>query len=195
MINNKVTLAGTIATQFLLDHEYYNERFYQFFISVKRTSGTVDNIPVIVSERLIDTTKDLTGCYVSIVGEFRSFSLHNKTKTKLLLYVFPLKIELIDELQDINNIFITGVIRKTPVLRETPYGRIISDILLTVNREYNKCDYIPCIAWGRNAVAMSGVDIGTKVRLTGRIQSRDYDKNGTTLTAYEVSSIIIELVD
>lgn len=194
MINNKVTLAGTIATRFLLDHEYYNERFYHFFISVKRTSGTVDNIPVIVSERLIDTTKDLTGCHVSIVGEFRSFSLHNKNKTRLLLYVFPLKIELLNEPQDINNIFIQGVIRKTPVLRETPYGRVITDILLTVNREYDKCDYIPCIAWGRNAVAISGVEISTKVRLTGRIQSRDYDKNGITLTAYEVSVNLIESV-
>lgn len=192
MINNKATITGMIETQFLLDHEYYNEKFYQCLLSVKRTSGTPDTIPIIVSERLIDVTKDYTGCYASITGEFRSFNAHHEGKTSLILYIFPLSIDLVDEPNNINDILLQGVICKTPVYRETPQGRLITDVLLAVNREYNKTDYIPCIAWGRNAYYLSTLSVGTTIRVTGRVQSRKYNKNGAVNTAYEFSINLVE---
>lgn len=194
MSNNRVTVKGRIETNFMLDHDYYYERFYQLLLAIKRSSGAVDVIPVIVSERLIDVSKDLTGHYVSIVGEFRSFNYHGDSKNKLLLYIFPLKIEVISEPDNINDILIQGVLCKEPVLRETPYGRVITDVLLAVNREYNKSDYIPAIAWGRNAYFISSLHRGTVIRAAGRIQSRNYNKYGSVMTAYEISLNLVETV-
>lgn len=193
-MNNKVTVNGLIETNFMLDHDYYGERFYQFLISVKRTSGTKDVIPVIVSERLIDVTKNMTGQYVTIIGEFRSFNYHDGDKIRVLLFIFPLKIGLIDEPDNVNDILILGSICKEPTLRETPYGRVIADVLLAVNREYHKTDYIPCIAWGRNAYYISTLHTGAVIRAAGRIQSRQYNKNETVKTAYEVSINLVETV-
>lgn len=194
MINNRVTIAGVVKSKFILDHNYYSERFYQFMLGVKRTSGTVDNLPVIVSERLIDISKDMTGQYVSITGEFRSFNLHDNGKVRLLLYVFPQKIELLNKSEDINDILIQATICKEPVLRETPYGRVITDVLLAVSREYKKYDYIPAIAWGRNAIYLSNLQAGIEIRAVGRVQSRLYNKNGSVKTAYELSINLIETV-
>lgn len=194
MINNRVTIAGVVESNFILDHDYYSERFYQFMLGVKRTSGTMDSIPVIVSERLIDVSKDLTGQYVSIVGEFRSFNLHDMGKVRLLLYVFPQKIELLDEPDNQNDILIQATICKEPVIRETPYGRVITDVLLAINREYNKSDYIPAIAWGRNAIYISTLHSGSVIRATGRVQSRNYNKGGVVKTAYELSINLVETV-
>lgn len=193
-MNNRVTIAGVIVSNFTLDHNYYSERFYRFLLSIKRSSGAVDTIPVIVSERLMDVTKDMTGQYIFITGEFRSFKYHENNKTRLLLYVFPLKVDLIDEPEDINEVIIQGVICKEPVLRETPYGRVITDVLLTITRGYKKCDSIPAIAWGRNAIFLSNLTAGHEIRAVGRIQSRLYNKNGSEKTAYELSINLIEAV-
>lgn len=194
MINNKVTLDGTVETEFTLDHDIYNERFYQFILAVKRTSGTVDHLPVIVSERLIDVTQDIIGQSVFITGEFRSFNLHENGKTSLLLYVFPLKIDIIKKPNNVNDVIIMGVICKTPIYRETPQGRLITDVMLAVNRETGKSDYIPAIAWGRNAYFISTLKVGGVIRVTGRIQSRNYNKNGLIKTAYELSINLVETV-
>lgn len=194
MSNNRVTLAGIVETNFVLDHNYYGERFFQFLLTVKRTSGTVDTIPVIVSERLVDVSQDLTGHYVSIVGEFRSFNLHDNGRVKLLLYVFPLKIDLLDKPDNKNDILIQATICKEPVLRETPYGRVITDVLLAVNRGYGKSDYIPSIAWGRNAIYLSSLPNGSVIRAAGRVQSRNYNKDGKVKTAYELSINLVETV-
>lgn len=193
-MNNRVTVAGIIDSKFTLDHNYQSEHFYRFSLSVKRSSGTVDNIPVIVSERLVDVSKDMTGQYVFITGEFRSFKFHENNKARLLLYVFPLKVDLIDKPEDINEVIIQGVICKEPVLRETPYGRVITDVLLKISRGYKKWDSIPAIAWGRNAIFLSSLPVGSEIRVAGRVQSRLYDKNGITKTAYELSINLVETV-
>lgn len=194
-MTNDVKVSGKVATGFTLDHEYENEKFYRFYLHSKRTSGSIDVIPVIVSEKLIDINKNHIGVWMDVYGQFRSFNLHTGDKTKLLLYVFVSKIEYPVNCKEINSILLEGKICKIPNFRETPNGRLITDLLIGVNRNYNKSDYIPCIAWGRNAVAMSGLEIGSKVRLTGRIQSREYTKDNKINIAYEISVNMIESVD
>ena len=132
------------------------------------------------------------GKEIGIFGQFRSYNKLGDGKSKLMLTVFAK--ELIDpsEVSEINQICLTGYICKEPIYRTTPFGREICDCLIAVNRAYNKSDYIPCIAWGRNARYVKNLDIGAKVTLTGRIQSREYQKkhdenNIETKTAYEVS--------
>ena len=148
-----------------------------------------------ISERLIDVTRDYVGEYIQIYGQFRSYNRHEEKKNRLVLSVFAREISFTEEENDkikSNQIFLDGYICKNPVYRRTPLGREIADILLAVNRPYGKSDYIPCICWGRNARFASGFEVGGHVQIWGRIQSREYvkkheDESTEKRVAYEVS--------
>jgi single-stranded DNA-binding protein len=177
--NNRVVVIGKIISGFTFSHEVFGEGFYLVNISVNRLSDQVDVIPLLVSERLINVKEDFTGKTVEAVGQFRSYNRHDGMKNKLVLSVFVREIAFREEFTDYtktNQIYLDGFICKAPIYRKTPLGREIADLLVAVNRPYGKSDYIPCIAWGRNARFASGFEIGTHVRLWGRIQSREYSK-------------------
>lgn len=190
--NNRVFISGEIVSDAEFSHEVYGEGFYEMLVKVQRLSGQGDILPVTVSERLI-ADKDLkVGVTVNALGQFRSYNKLVDGKSKLMLTVFVR--ELIDEppIKNPNAIVLTGYICKPPVYRTTPFNREIADVLIAVNRSYNKSDYIPCIAWGRNARFAKNLAVGEKIAISGRIQSREYQKKITdddikTLTAYEVS--------
>lgn len=192
LMNNQVTLVGCINSDFTYDHEILGENFFRVLVTIKRDSGTNDILPVIVSERLIDVRQKCTGKYIHIEGQFRSYNKHDTDKTRVILYVFAISVELLNEADNVNDILLEGTICKPPIYRETPQGRQIADIMLAVKKGYGKTDYIPCIAWGRNALYLNGMPVGTHVRLIGRVQSREYSKNGEIRTAYEVSASLIE---
>ena len=193
--NNQVTIMGEIVSPFLFSHEVFGEGFYMVDILVKRLSNSSDRIPVMVSERLIDVTQDYKGRSIMVSGQFRSYNRHEEQKNRLVLSVFAREMEFIEEEPDgakTNHILLEGYMCKTPVYRKTPLGREIADLLLAVNRPYGKSDYIPCISWGRNARFASGFEVGTRVRIWGRVQSREYTKKITETEcekriAYEVS--------
>lgn len=198
--NNKATLSGEIVSDFEFSHEVYGEKFYTAMIASERLSEEKDIIPVMVSERLIDISKDWTGEIFHVVGEFRSYNKHENGRRELILFVFAKYIEILIEAQSMNDIFLDGYICKPPVYRKTPLGREIADILLTVNRQYGKSDYIPCIAWGRNARFSGELEVGMRLRVDGRIQSREYQKRisefeSETKVAYEVSVIKLEVAE
>lgn len=200
--NNQVTLMGEIVSDFTYSHEIYGEGFYMVDIQVYRLSDSVDIIPLMVSERLLDTAQSYVGSKVAVFGQFRSYNRHEERKNKLVLSVFVREIEFIDELEEggrTNQIFLDGFICKEPVYRKTPLGREIADLLLAVNRPYGKSDYIPCICWGRNARYASTFEVGSRCAVWGRIQSREYMKKITEeeserRVAYEVSVSKLELV-
>lgn len=197
--NNQVTLSGEIINNFELDHEVFGEKFYIAKLEAKRESGAKDIIPIMVSERLVNVKADWTGYFVRVFGQFRSYNKHEESGNRLILSVFAREFEEIEFEHeepgignDENNIFLDGYICKPPIYRKTPLGREIADILLAVNRPYGKSDYIPCIAWGRNAVFAGDLEVGTRLQIEGRIQSREYQKRISddefeTRTAYEVS--------
>jgi single-stranded DNA-binding protein len=201
--NNQVRVMGEIVSDFTFSHEIFGEGFYMVDVSVERLSESVDVIPVMVSERLIDVTEDLKGYYVAINGQFRSYNRHEERKNKLVLSVFAREIEFVDEIEEsskTNQIFLDGYICKEPIYRKTPLGREIADLLLAVNRPYGKSDYIPCICWGRNARYASGFMVGERCGVWGRIQSREYvkkldEENIEKRTAYEVSVSKLELLE
>lgn len=195
MESNKATILGRIASGFTYDHESYGERFYSFNVEVKRDSGTIDLIMVIISECLINVEENHVNKHIAIKGQFRSFNHHTDGKSKLLLYVFALEAEIVEESKNINDVFLEGYICKPPVYRETPLGRKIADVLLAVNRTHGKCDYIPCICWGRQAFYVSGMPVSGLIRVAGRIQSRAYVKDGETKVAYELSVNLLERID
>ena len=201
--NNQVTVIGTVVSEFTYSHEVFGEGFYMVDVLVKRLSSSEDRIPLMISERLIDVTKDYTGEFIMVSGQFRSYNRHEEQKNRLVLSVFVREVEFIDEELDgakTNHILLEGYICKKPIYRKTPLGREIADLLLAVNRPYGKSDYIPCICWGRNARFASGFEVGEHVQILGRIQSRDYVKKLSeteteTRTAYEVSVSKLECLE
>lgn len=200
--NNQVQITGEIITNFTKSHEMFGEGFYTATIKVPRISGTFDQIPITVSDRLLDVTADWQGSWLTITGQLRTFNNHTGAKKRLILSVFVREAESINPPQnfhgkDQNYTFLDGYICKAPTYRKTPFGREIADLLIAVNRPYGKSDYIPCICWGRNARYASCLEVGTRVELIGRIQSREYVKvmedNTTQIkTAWEVSAGSIE---
>ena len=201
--NNQVTVMGEIVTPFSFSHEVFGEGFYMVEVDVKRLSNSKDRIPLMISERLIDVTKDYTGEFIMVNGQFRSYNRHEEMKNRLILSVFVREITFVEEELDgakTIQIFLDGYICKQPVYRKTPLGREIADLLLAVNRPYGKSDYIPCICWGRNARFASAFEVGEHVQVMGRIQSREYMKKITETesqirVAYEVSVSKLECMD
>lgn len=200
--NNQVSIVGEIISDFQYSHEVYGEGFYMVEVAVSRLSNFSDYIPLMISERLIDTSQSYIGQKVYVTGQFRSYNRHEEKHNRLVLSAFARELRFIEEeeaMTPVNQIFLDGYICKPPVYRKTPLGREIADLLLAVNRPYGKSDYIPCICWGRNARYASAFEVGGHVLIWGRIQSREYMKrigeNETQKrTAYEVSVSKLEYV-
>ena len=209
--NNYLTLVGKVTGEKKFSHEIYGERFYIFNLSIPRLSGNADIIPITVSERLINDDMLQEGKKLLVKGQFRSYNSYENEKNKLILTVFAKDIAEVaennEEENDIvkkdtitNEVVLIGYICKKPIYRQTPFGREIADLLLAVNRAYNKSDYIPSIAWGRNARFCQNLEVGTRVKVVGRVQSRTYEKkfeDGTSETriAYEVSIGSLEVIE
>ena len=180
--NNRVCIIGEIVSEFTFSHEVFGEGFYIANVSVNRLSDMVDVIPLMISERLIDVTKDYRGMKIEVAGQFRSYNRHEGTKNKLVLSIFVRELRFIEEDEmpeeqsKSNQIFLDGFVCKPPIYRKTPLGREIADVLVAVNRPYGKSDYIPCIAWGRNARFAGGLEVGSHLQVSGRVQSREYTK-------------------
>ena len=220
--NNYLTLVGKVTSEKQFSHEIYGERFYSFDLLIPRLSGTSDVIPVTASERLFTDEMMEMGTKLLIKGQFRSYNSYENEKNKLILTVFAKDIEKLDDVEEnqeaeseenegteqkefakkdtiTNEVVLVGYICKKPIYRQTPFGREIADILLAVNRAYNKSDYIPSIAWGRNARFCQNIEVGTEVKIVGRVQSRNYEKkleDGSIIkkVAYEVSIGSLEVV-
>ncbi len=204
--NNRVCIIGEVVSEFTFSHEVFGEGFYIANVSVNRLSDMVDVIPLMISERLIDVTKDYRGRKIEVSGQFRSYNRHEGVKNKLVLSIFVRELRFIEddevpeEQSKSNQIFLDGYVCKPPIYRKTPLGREIADILVAVNRPYGKSDYIPCIAWGRNARFAGGLEVGSHLQICGRVQSREYTKKigeeeVEKRVAYEVSVSKIDLVE
>lgn len=199
--NNTAYISGVIAEEFCYSHKAYRKKFYTSVVDVERKSGIVDRIPIMISEKLVDVSGEWVGERVYIYGEFRSYNKYDGEHSHLILHLFARKFFCVDGAEyDDNSIELDGFICKEPIYRKTPLGREICDVLLAVNRPYGKSDYIPCIAWGRNARFASRLEAGTRLKVKGRIQSREYFKEisegySERRTEYEVSISQMEVVE
>ena len=202
--NNAVTVVGRYYGGFEFSHKVYGEGFYNFKLMVPRLSDYSDILPVTVSERLI-YGMDITSCRQNIIiqGQLRSYNKFVDGSNRLILTIFARDLSLQQEQEEIKNpnqITLDGYVCKSPLYRTTPFGREITDILLAVNRAYGKSDYIPCIAWGRNARFSEKLKVGDRIKIWGRVQSREYQKkthNGEVINkvAYEVSISKMERIN
>lgn len=198
--NNRAEVIGIVEDGLVFNHEIYGEKFYTFTLGIPRLSGINDNIRIMVSDRLLSDFSFEPGDIIEVNGQFRSYNSYENGENRLILTVFAKDIGRPDEAENKNpnSLFLNGFICKEPVYRTTPFGREITDMLLAVNRTYNKSDYIPVIAWGRNARYCKNFAVGDHIKVWGRIQSRTYQKRiseDETIekTAYEVSVNKLEL--
>ena len=197
--NNNVTLIGKIVEDFEYSHTVLEEKFYKTKFFVMRSSGTSDIVPLIVSEKLVDEDLSYTNREIRIEGQVRTYNKIVEDKNKLFLAVFVKWLDFVaegkvedDVITKNNEIILDGYLCKDAIYRKTPFGKEISDVIVAVNRPYRKTDYIPCICWGCNALWVSRLEVGTHVKIVGRIQSREYikklsDTESETRVAYEVS--------
>lgn len=190
--NNQANIIGVVDSEKVFSHQVYGEKFYLFTVRVPRLSGMDDYLKVMVSERLLDECKCSVGEKIEVEGQFRSYNNIDSEQSRLILTVFAKNIRYCEEAENKNELYLNGYVCKLPTYRTTPFGREITDMLLAVNRTYNKSDYIPIIAWGRNARYCKGFNVGDNIRVWGRIQSRNYQKRISeeevvSKTAYEVS--------
>ncbi len=198
--DNEARIVGYVASDLEFSHMVHTEGFYRFVVMCDRLSDNKDTIVVTVSERILDGLSIACGTKVEAIGQFRSYNNYSGEGSKLILTLFAKDLRLADDCERCENeIFLNGYICKPVVYRVTPFGREIADVLVAVNRAYNKSDYIPCIAWGRNAKFVNTLSVGTNIRIWGRMQSRNYQKRISeeeivTKTAYEVSVSKIEHV-
>ena len=199
---NVVNLKGELEDKLEFSHEIFGEKFYCTKIKINRLSNSSDILPITISERLLQDIDFEKEKLVSVVGQLRSYNKNVDNKNKLVLTVFVREIKPIVEIdtKDPNSIFLDGYICKVPVYRKTPLGREITDLLVAINRHYKKYEYIPSLAWGRNAKFAKNLNVGDRIQMWGRVQSRVYDKKleggiSVKKTAYEVSVSKIKKVE
>lgn len=204
--NNNIEIIGEILKKLEFSHETHNEKFYSTVVSVKRLSGDTDELELIISEKTTNLEDIEVGKKYNIKGEIRSYNYYIKEeeRRKLIITVFVKEMSIVENIENEeeeckNELVIIGHICKKPIYRKTPFGREISDLLVAVNRVYGKSDYLPCIVWGRNAKFATQLEIGDKIKITGRMQSRSYTKEigdkKTTKVAYEISAATLEKVE
>ena len=199
--DNEAVVIGVVSECLTYSHEVHGEQFYRFMLRSERLSENADLICVTVSEKMLSDTRVDLGLRLKIRGQYRSYNNYSGEGNRLVLTMFAKELTAADvEEETVNEIYLNGYICKPVVYRVTPFGREIADILLAVNRAYNKSDYIPCIAWGRNARFVRHLEVGQNVKIWGRMQSRDYQKKlseteTVTKTAYEVSVNRLEIGD
>lgn len=200
--NNVISILGKVVSGCVFSHSVYGEGFYSFNAEVSRLSETTDVLPVTISERIIERDNFKVGSCVYITGQIRSYNnyVEDENRNKLILTVFARDCENADpyDARSPNEVFLNGYICKPPIYRTTPFGREIADLLIAVNRSYNKSDYIPCITWGRNARFCEKLSVGDNIRVWGRMQSRGYQKKlpdgeVSERVAFEVSASKIEI--
>ena len=187
---NRVVLRGTVAGEAVLSHQVHGIDFYRFPLAVPRLSGREDLLNILFPLSSPETALPQAGAFVEVTGEIRSFNNRSGVGNRLVITVLARSV-VPGEGDPCNQVFLHGVLCKPPVLRRTPLGRDICDLLLAVNRRYRRADYLPCIAWGSLAHLCGSLTVGDRVRLTGRLQSRLYNKTIEgrleVRTAFEVS--------
>lgn len=193
--NNVVELCGVVAEKPISSHKSREEEYLSFPMEVERLSGVVDKINIVARREMLEELIVESRERLCVRGEMRSFNNKSGQGNRLVITVFARELFFSDK-EDENRVLLRGALCKPPNLRKTPMGREICDLMVAVGRRYGRSDYLPCIAWGQNALISGGWDVGTAVQLSGRIQSRNYikleDGVSTQKTAYEVSVISIE---
>ena len=195
---NNVILRGELLRLPQFSHENHRKRFYRFLLAVPRLSGTVDTLPVIAEESVLNAMDLSGGEMLRITGQIRSHNSRENGIRRLLIFVFAAEI-VAEDGEPINCVTLSGPMCRNPTYRRTPLGREICDVMLALPRAFHRADYLPCILWGRTAQDVALCHTSDRIRIQGRLQSRTYtkqtDAGPETRTAYEISALTAEILD
>lgn len=195
---NHILLRGTLCTLPQFSHENHGQRFFRFFLEVPRLSGTVDTLPVVAEEHILNSFDLSGGEKLTVTGQIRSCNQKTAGHRKLLVFVFARSI-VCEDGEPLNEVILEGPLCREPTYRRTPLGREICDVMLAVPRAFRRADYLPCILWGRTAQEASRCHTSERILICGRLQSRTYtkvtDAGSEERTAYEVSALTAEFPD
>ncbi len=194
---NQITVRGCLGDLPQFSHENHGHRFFRFSLEVKRLSGTVDLLPVVAEEGVLEQTDLSEGGMFTVTGQVRSHNVRGDGRRHLMIFIFAMNITCEDG-PPVNTVTLEGTVCREPVFRRTPLGRQICDVMLCVPRSYRRSDYLPCIAWGRTAQEVSACQVRDILRIDGRLQSRLYTKvteeGSEERTAYEISALSAQLL-
>lgn len=195
---NHITLRGSLATMPRFSHENHGRRFFRFSLEVPRLSGTVDLLPVVAQEEVLNAMELSDGEMLTVTGQIRSHNVREDGRRRLLIFVFASLI-LCEDGPPINDVLLEGPLCREPSYRRTPLGREICDVMLAVPRAFRRADYLPCILWGRTAVEVSQYHTREILQISGRLQSRTYTKvtesGSEERTAYEISALSAQKIE
>lgn len=195
---NQIRLRGNLASMPEFSHENHEKRFFRFYLNVPRLSGTVDRLPVISEEGILNAADLSSGEMLTVTGQIRSHNVRSDGRRHLLIFVFAQSL-VCEDGEPINECTLEGPICREPTYRRTPLGREICDVMLAVPRAFKRADYLPCILWGRTAAEAASCHTRDRIRIYGRLQSRSYTKLTETGSeeriAYEISALSAEIPD
>lgn len=195
---NTITLRGQLAQLPEFSHENHGKRFHRFSLEVQRLSGTVDILPVIAQEEVLNQIDPTAGSMITVIGQIRSHNYRVEGVRRLMVFAFASML-IAEDGEPINEVMIEGPLCREPIFRRTPLGREICDVMLAIPRPFHRADYLPCILWGRTASEISMCHTSDRIRISGRLQSRVYTKvteEGTEeRTTYEVSALTAQVME
>lgn len=194
---NQIILRGSLHALPTFSHENHGRNFFRLVLDVPRLSGSVDILPVIVDQSILEGADLGAGSMLTVTGQIRSHNVHSEGRRHLMIFVFASTL-VCEDGEPVNQVFLEGPICRQPTYRRTPLGREICDVMLAVPRAFNRADYLPCILWGRTAVEASRCAVRDRLRINGRLQSRIYTKvteeGSRECTAYEISALTADML-
>ncbi len=192
---NIITLRGELHSLPEFSHENHGRQFYRFLLDVPRLSGTVDCLPVIAEKSILEDIDLSGGEMLTVTGQIRSHNIRTDGIRRLLIFVFASSV-IAEDGEPVNEVILEGPLCREPTYRRTPLGREICDVMLAVPRAFHRADYLPCILWGRTAQQVALCRTRDVIRISGRLQSRNYTKltedGPQQRTAYEISALTAE---
>lgn len=175
---NKVFLNGTVKIPPIYSHSLGNKDFYKMYIAVERKSNNVDIIPVVLQETDIALASLVIGQPISITGDIRKKCVYAKYISECEKADF----------ENNNKVELEGTVCKLPYYKQLKDGKELSEFAIEVQINKHKTTFVNVLVWGLNGYCASKLQIGEKVQIVGRMQSREYEINNKKLTAYEVSA-------
>lgn len=199
MRNQVIELTGIVKTYPEVVSVKNGIEFFKMYLDVSRLSNNSDTLPITFSgaskafdvlSSLEEQGKEIVGQIISIKGEVRTRNKKNDKRNKLEVTVLANEIVIEQENKCKNKVKVTGFIAKKLDIRDTPKGIKIVDAIIAINRE-DGSDYIPTVFWNSVAEDIHNEwNVGDKIELLGRMQSREYNKQiGTD----EVGNPLIEV--
>ena len=87
-ITNTITIRGELQSLPQFSHENHGRRFYRLILEVPRLSGTIDYLPVITEQRILDQIDPTAGSMLTVTGQIRSHNHRTDGVRHLMIFVF-----------------------------------------------------------------------------------------------------------